>query len=62
MADIIATLEKNIPLSSEPDVSNAGKTWYALDSKICYTADATGKVFQNPYINAIVSEKSKSKA
>jgi hypothetical protein len=58
MADIIATLEKNIPVSSQPDVSNAGKTWYALDSKICYTADATGKVFQNPYINAIVSEKS----
>ena len=58
MSDIIATLEKNIPVSSAPDVANAGKNWYALDTKNSYTADAHGKVYLNPYANAIVSEKS----
>ena len=58
MADIIATLEKNIPMSSEPNVENAGKSWYATDTKNFYTADAHGKLYLNPYAKICVSEKS----
>jgi hypothetical protein len=57
MADIIATLEKNIPMS-ETNPANAGKSWYATDTKNFYTADAHGKLYLNPYAKMFVSEKS----
>jgi len=53
MADIIVTTELEIPVSSEP-----GQSYYAKDTRNVYTADSNGKLYLNPFVHAIVSEKS----
>jgi hypothetical protein len=55
MADIIVTTESRIPVSSEPNAENAGKSWYATDTKNFYMADASGKLHLTPWVNATIA-------